>query len=645
MNKEKIYNVPKDISEHSNISESEFQVLYKQSVENPDEFWSSQAESYLDWDKKWEEVKNTNIEKGEIAWFSGGKLNASVNCIDRHLPKDKNKIAFIWEGDDPEESKNITYQDLHDEVCKFSNVLKARGVKKGDRVCIYMPMIPEATYAMLACARIGAIHSVVFGGFSPESLKDRILDSDCQTVITADEGLRGGKTIPLKQNVDEALEGCPNVHTVLVITRTEAEIPWNEDCDVRYEEISKNVSNECTPELMDAEDPLFILYTSGSTGKPKGVLHTTGGYLLQAAMSHKLVFDYKENEVYWCTADVGWVTGHSYIIYGPLANGATSVIFEGIPTHPSPSRFWEVIDKHKVNIFYTAPTALRALMAQGDDFVESSSRESLRILGTVGEPINPEAWEWYFKVVGNSSCPIVDTWWQTETGAMMITPVAGFTAMKPGSATKPFLGIEPALLDENGEEIVGEGSGNLVIKSSWPSQIRTVYGDHQRCVDTYYSMYPGYYTTGDGARRDADGYYWITGRVDDVLNVSGHRLGTAEVESALVLHQQVAEAAVVGYEHEIKGQGIYCYVTLMSDVAPNEELKSDLIQLVAKEIGPIAKPDIIQWAPGLPKTRSGKIMRRILRKIATNEIDNLGDTTTLADPSVVKELILNRENK
>ena len=645
MNKEKIYNVPKDISEHSNVSESEFQELYKQSLENPDEFWSSQAESYLDWDKKWEEVKNTNIEKGEIAWFSGGKLNASVNCIDRHLPKDKNKIAFIWEGDDPEESKNITYQDLHDEVCKFSNVLKARGVKKGDRVCIYMPMIPEATYAMLACARIGAIHSVVFGGFSPESLKDRILDSDCQTVITADEGLRGGKTIPLKQNVDEALEGCSNVHTVLVITRTEAEIPWNEDCDVRYEEISKNVSNECTPELMDAEDPLFILYTSGSTGKPKGVLHTTGGYLLQAAMSYKLVFDYKENEVYWCTADVGWVTGHSYIVYGPLANGATSVIFEGIPTHPSPSRFWEVIDKHKVNIFYTAPTALRALMAQGDDFVESSSRESLRILGTVGEPINPEAWEWYFKVVGNSSCPIVDTWWQTETGAMMITPVAGFTAMKPGSATKPFLGIEPALLDENGEEIVGEGSGNLVIKSSWPSQIRTVYGDHQRCVDTYYSMYPGYYTTGDGARRDADGYYWITGRVDDVLNVSGHRLGTAEVESALVLHQQVAEAAVVGYEHEIKGQGIYCYVTLMSDVAPNEELKSDLIQLVAKEIGPIAKPDIIQWAPGLPKTRSGKIMRRILRKIATNEIDNLGDTTTLADPSVVKELILNRENK
>jgi len=506
-------------------------------------------------------------------------------------------------------------------------------------------MIPEATYAMLACARIGAIHSVVFGGFSPESLKDRILDSDCQTVITADEGLRGGKRVPLKENVDEALMGCPNVHTVLVIARTGAEVPWNDDCDVKYEEISKDISNNCEPEIMDSEDPLFILYTSGSTGKPKGVLHTTGGYLLQAAISHRLVFDYKDGEIYWCTADVGWVTGHSYIVYGPLANGATSLIFEGIPTHPSPSRFWEVIDKHKVNIFYTAPTALRALMAQGDQYVETSSRSSLRILGTVGEPINPEAWEWYFKVVGASSCPIVDTWWQTETGGMMITPIAGFTAMKPGSATKPFLGIEPALLDELGEEIIGEGSGNLVIKSSWPSQIRTVYGDHQRCIDTYYSMYPGYYTTGDGARRDSDGYYWITGRVDDVLNVSGHRLGTAEVESALVLHQEVAEAAVVGYEHEIKGQGIYCYVTLMSGTTPNEELKSDLINLVAKEIGPIAKPDIIQWAPGLPKTRSGKIMRRILRKIASNEIKDLGDTTTLADPSVVEELITNRENK
>ena len=645
MTEERVYKSPKEILENSNISESEFEALYEESLKNPDEFWSKQADFYLDWDEKWTKVKETNIKKGEIAWFKDGKLNASVNCIDRHLPENGEKIAFIWEGDDPEESKNITYQELHDEVCKFSNVLKARGVNKGERVCIYMPMIPEATYAMLACARIGAIHSVVFGGFSPESLKDRILDSDCQTVITADEGLRGGKKVPLKENVDIALEGCPKVHTVLVITRTGSKIAWNEDCDVRYEEISQDISNYCEPELMDSEDPLFILYTSGSTGKPKGVLHTTGGYLLQAAMSHKLVFDYKVGDIYWCTADVGWVTGHSYIVYGPLANGATSLIFEGIPTYPSPSRFWEVIDKHQVNIFYTAPTALRALMAQGNEFVNSSSRKSLRILGTVGEPINPEAWEWYFNVVGESSCPIVDTWWQTETGAMMITPISGFTPMKPGSATKPFLGIEPALLDENGDEIIGEGSGNLVIKSSWPSQIRTVYGDHQRCIDTYYSMYPGYYTTGDGARRDSDGYYWITGRVDDVLNVSGHRLGTAEVESALVLHQEVAEAAVVGYEHEIKGQGIYCYVTLMNGTSPTEELKSSLIQLVAREIGPIAKPDIIQWAPGLPKTRSGKIMRRILRKIATNEIDNLGDTTTLADPSVVKELINNRENK
>ena len=637
MTKDKIYNPSKSIIDNSNINESEFQAMYEKSIESPDDFWASQAQSYLDWDTKWTEVKKTNINNGEVSWFSGGKLNASVNCIDRHLPANKNKIAFIWEGDNPAESKNITYQELHDEVCKFSNVLKLRGVKKGDRVCIYMPMIPEATYAMLACARIGAIHSVVFGGFSPESLKDRILDSDCQTVITADEGLRGGKVVPLKQNVDEALKGCPNVHTVLVVTRTNAEISWNQDCDVRYEEISKNVSDECDPEVMDAEDPLFILYTSGSTGKPKGVLHTTAGYLLQTAISHKLVFDYKEDEIYWCTADVGWVTGHSYIVYGPLANCATSVIFEGIPTYPSPSRFWEVIDKHKVNIFYTAPTALRALMAQGDDFVESSSRKSLRVLGTVGEPINPEAWEWYFKVVGDSSCPIVDTWWQTETGAMMITPIAGFTPMKPGSATKPFLGIEPALLDENGKEIIGEGSGNLVIKSSWPSQIRTVYGDHQRCIDTYYSLYPGYYTTGDGARRDADGYYWITGRVDDVLNVSGHRLGTAEVESALVLHQQVAEAAVVGYEHEIKGQGIYCYVTLMSETSPSEDLKTDLIQLVSKEIGPIAKPDEIKFTDALPKTRSGKIMRRILRALASGD-EISGDTSTLEDRSVLDKL-------
>jgi len=645
MNEEKIYNPSEQIIKNSNISESEFEELYKDSLSNPDEFWGAQAETYLDWDKKWTQVSETNIEKGEFTWFKGGQLNASVNCIDRHLPENKNKVALIWEGDDPEESRKITYQELHDEVCKFSNVLKSRNIKKGDRVCIYMPMIPEATYAMLACARIGAIHSVVFGGFSPESLKDRILDSDCQTVITADEGLRGGKKVPLKANVDEALISCPNVHTVLVITRTGAKVSWNDICDCRYEELSKNVPDFCDPEIMDSEDPLFILYTSGSTGKPKGVLHTTGGYLLQAAMSHRLVFDYKDEEIYWCTADVGWVTGHSYIVYGPLANGATSLIFEGIPTYPSPSRFWEVIDKHQVNIFYTAPTALRALMAQGDEYVKTSSRNSLRILGTVGEPINPEAWEWYFRTVGNSSCPIVDTWWQTETGGMMITPIASFTSMKPGSASKPFLGIEPALLDENGKEIIGEGSGNLVIKSCWPSQIRTVYGDHQRCIDTYYSLYPGYFTTGDGARRDSDGYYWITGRVDDVLNVSGHRLGTAEVESALVLHKLVAEAAVVGYEHNIKGQGIYCYVTLMSDILPDEDLKNELIQLVSKEIGPIAKPDIIQWAPSLPKTRSGKIMRRILRKIASNETEDLGDTSTLADPSVVEELIQNRENK
>ena len=645
MNEEKIYNPSEQIIKNSNISESEFEELYKDSLSNPDEFWGAQAETYLDWDKKWTQVSETNIEKGEFTWFKGGQLNASVNCIDRHLPENKNKVALIWEGDDPEESRKITYQELHDEVCKFSNVLKSRNIKKGDRVCIYMPMIPEATYAMLACARIGAIHSVVFGGFSPESLKDRILDSDCQTVITADEGLRGGKKVPLKANVDEALISCPNVHTVLVITRTGAKVSWNDICDCRYEELSKNVPDYCDPEIMDSEDPLFILYTSGSTGKPKGVLHTTGGYLLQAAMSHRLVFDYKDEEIYWCTADVGWVTGHSYIVYGPLANGATSLIFEGIPTYPSPSRFWEVIDKHQVNIFYTAPTALRALMAQGDEYVKTSSRNSLRILGTVGEPINPEAWEWYFRTVGNSSCPIVDTWWQTETGGMMITPIASFTSMKPGSASKPFLGIEPALLDENGKEIIGEGSGNLVIKSCWPSQIRTVYGDHQRCIDTYYSLYPGYFTTGDGAKRDSDGYYWITGRVDDVLNVSGHRLGTAEVESALVLHKLVAEAAVVGYEHIIKGQGIYCYVTLMSDILPDEDLKNELIQLVSKEIGPIAKPDIIQWAPSLPKTRSGKIMRRILRKIASNETEDLGDTSTLADPSVVEELIQNRENK
>ncbi len=645
MTKETIYKPSEEIINDAVISNDEFEELYKESIKNPDQFWDQQARNYLSWDKEWEIVKESDLAKGDISWFKGAKLNASVNCIDRHLENNGEKTAIIWEGDDPQDSLKITYKQLHESVCRFANALKKRGISKGDRVCIYMPMIPEAAYAMLACTRIGAIHSVVFGGFSPESLKDRILDSDCESVITADEGLRGSKKIPLKNNVDTALEDCPNVHSVFVVKRTNADVDWNDKRDVDYQEIIDSVPSECKAEPMDSEDPLFILYTSGSTGKPKGVLHTTGGYLLQASISHKLVFDYKDDEIYWCTADVGWVTGHSYIVYGPLANAATTLMFEGIPTYPNASRFWEVIDKHKVNIFYTAPTALRALMAQGDDYVKSSSRDSLRVLGTVGEPINPEAWEWYYKVVGDSKCPIVDTWWQTETGAMMITPLAGSTPLKPGSATKPFLGIEPALLDENGKEIEGEGSGNLVIKSSWPSQIRSVYGDHQRCVETYYSMYPGYYTTGDGARRDKDGYYWITGRVDDVLNVSGHRLGTAEVESALVLHETVAEAAVVGYEHEIKGQGIYCYVTLMLGKEPSEDLKNDLIQLVAKEIGAIAKPDIIQWAPGLPKTRSGKIMRRILRKIASNEVNDLGDTTTLADPSVVEELIHNRENK
>lgn len=645
MTKEVIYEITEDLKKNALISEDEFDEMYKESILNPNEFWHKQASDHLEWISEWTQVSEYDFSKGKVSWFKDGKINATINCIDRHLEKRADQTAIIWEGDDPKDSTHISYQELYESVCRFANALKERGVSKGDRVCIYMPMIPEAAYAMLACARIGAIHSVVFGGFSPESLKDRILDSDCQTVITADEGLRGSKIIPLKENVDEALIQCPKVHTVIVVRRTAAQVNWVENRDVDYQTITTSMDSDCEPETMDAEDPLFILYTSGSTGKPKGVLHTTGGYLLQAAISHKLVFDYKDKEIFWCTADVGWVTGHTYIVYGPLANGATTLMFEGIPTHPNPSRFWDVIDKHKVNIFYTAPTALRALMAQGDEAVKSSSRKSLRILGTVGEPINPEAWEWYYRVVGNNKCPIVDTWWQTETGAMMISPLAGSTALKPGSATKPFLGVLPALLDENGKEIEGVGSGNLVIKSSWPSQIRSVYGDHQRCIDTYYSMYPGYYTTGDGARRDKDGYYWITGRVDDVLNVSGHRLGTAEVESALVVHPLVAEAAVVGYEHNIKGQGIYCYVTLMTGEAPNEELKSDLVQLVSKEIGAIAKPDIIQWAPGLPKTRSGKIMRRILRKIAANEIDNLGDTSTLADPGVVDELITNRVNK
>ena len=644
MAQEKIYDIPSTIKKSSSITPQGYEDLYKKSIEDPNTFWEEQAKKYLQWDSKWTDISEEDFSMGKISWFKEAKLNTSVNCIDRHLNTKKNDIAIIWESDDPDKSKEITYEELHKSVCRFANALKKRKIKKGDRVCIYMPMIPEAAYAMLACSRIGAIHSVVFGGFSPESLKDRILDSDCRVVITADEGVRGSKIIPLKENVDQALENCPNVHSVFVVKRTGSKINWYADRDVVYEEIIQEVSELCEPEPMDSEDPLFILYTSGSTGKPKGVLHTTAGYLLQSAMTHKLIFDYKEGDIYWCTADVGWITGHSYIVYGPLLNGATTLMFEGIPTYPKPSRFWEIIDKHKVNIFYTAPTAIRALMSLGNKPLESTSRESLRVLGTVGEPINPEAWEWYYNVVGNGKCPIVDTWWQTETGSIMIAPLAGCTPQKPGSATKPFFGISPAILDSQGKEIEGEGEGSLVIKSSWPSQIRTVFGDHERCIKTYYSNFPGYYTTGDGAKRDKDGYYWITGRVDDVLNVSGHRLGTAEIESALVLHPVVAEAAVVGYEHAIKGQGIYCYVTIMKDKRANEALKKDLVDLVAKEIGAIAKPDIIQWSPSLPKTRSGKIMRRILRKIATNEIDYLGDTTTLAEPEVVKDLIKNRIN-
>jgi acetyl-CoA synthetase len=614
-------------------------------VESPDSFWEKQAAELLDWSVKWEQVYSADFSKGHSTWFLGGKLNVTVNCIDRHLDNRGDQTAIIWEGDDPSEHKKISYKELHEHVSKMGNVLRHRNVKKGDRVCIYMPMIPEAAYAMLACARIGAVHSVVFGGFSPEALKDRILDSDCQVIITADEGYRGGKTVPLKENTDKALESCPRVHTCLVIQRTSGDIDWLEGRDVWYHDASNNVTSECHPEIMDSEDPLFILYTSGSTGKPKGVMHTTAGYLLMSAMSHKYTFDYKEGDIYWCTADVGWITGHSYIVYGPLCNGGTTLMFEGVPTYPDASRFWQVIDKHKVNQFYTAPTAIRALMGAGDSYVEKTSRESLKLLGTVGEPINPEAWEWYHRVVGDSRCPIVDTWWQTETGAHMLTPLPGVTELKPGSATHPFFGVQPILLDSEGSEIKGEGEGLLMIKASWPSQIRSVYGDHQRCIDTYFSPYPGYYFTGDGAKRDADGYYWITGRVDDVLNVSGHRMGTAEVESALVLHNKISEAAVVGCPHEIKGQGIYCFVTPMAGIDPDEQLRLELIALCVQEIGPIAKPDFIQWAPGLPKTRSGKIMRRILRKVAANELDNLGDTSTLADPSVVDQLIINRYNK
>ena len=645
MSQEKIYPVAELGLTNSHLNRESYERLYKKSIEFPEEFWSEQAKELLSWHEPWGEVRRGDFKDASNQWFSNAKLNVSYNCIDRHLEAHGDQIAIIWEGDEPEDDAKITYKELHTNVCKFANALKSRGVKKGDRVCIYMPMVPEAAYAMLACARIGAIHSVVFGGFSPDSIKDRILDSDCQTVITADEGIRGGRIIPLKENVDIALKSCPAVHSVFVIRRTNAKVGWIDSRDVCYQKAIESVSEVCEPESMDAEDPLFILYTSGSTGKPKGVLHTTAGYLLGAAITHKYVFDYHPGDIYWCTADVGWVTGHSYIVYGPLANAATTLMFEGVPTYPDASRFWQVVDKHQVNIFYTAPTAIRALMAVGDEPVKATSRSSLRILGSVGEPINPEAWEWYFRVIGDGRCPIVDTWWQTETGSIMITPLPGVTDLKPGSATLPFFGVNPALLDSNGDEITGAATGNLVIKESWPSQIRTVFGDHKRCIDTYFSTYPGYYFTGDSARRDEDGFYWVTGRVDDVINVSGHRLGTAEIESSLVLHSDVAEAAVVGYPHDIKGQGIYAYVTLMSGVEANETLRKELIAFVGKDIGAFAKPEIIQFAPGLPKTRSGKIMRRILRKVAANELENLGDTTTLADPTVVEQLIENRVNK
>jgi acetyl-CoA synthetase len=641
----KTYSVSQAKKKNSIISEEDFNTEYQESINNPESFWQKKAEETLDWFSNWDEVAASDMKAGEIAWFKTGKLNACFNCVDRHLENHANKTAIIWEGDDPNDNKEISFQELHKNVCQFANLLKSRNIKKGDRVCIYMPMIPEAAYAMLACARIGAIHSVVFGGFSIESLKDRILDSDCTAVITANEGIRGGKLVPLKNNVDEALKDCPNVHSVIVVNRTESALIKKNEVDVDYYQNIENFDADCPCEEMNAEDPLFILYTSGSTGKPKGVLHTTGGYLLGAALSHRYIFNLKEDSTYWCTADVGWVTGHTYIVYGPLANASTTLMFEGIPTFPDVSRFWNVIDKHQVNIFYTAPTAIRALMAHGNEPLQSSSRDSLEVLGTVGEPINPEAWEWYYHEVGKGKCPIVDTWWQTETGSIMISGLAGFSDQKPGCAGKPFLGINPALVDEEGNEIEGPGKGNLVVKSSWPSQIRTVYGDHQRCVETYYSTYKGFYFTGDGAERDADGFYRITGRVDDVLNVSGHRLGTAEIESALVLHEAVAEAAVVGFEHEIKGQGIYCYVNLMKEAQASDAIHQELIGLIVKEIGPIAKPDSIQFCYDLPKTRSGKIMRRILRKIAENELDNLGDTTTLADPSIVDILIKERLNK
>ena len=642
----KIYAVSAEWSKRAWVDDAQYKTMYEQSISNPDAFWGEHGKR-IDWIKPFTKVQNVSYAPGKVSinWFEDGQTNVALNCVDRHLAKRANQTAIIWEGDDPNESRHITYQELHSEVCKFANVLKAHGVKKGDRVTIYLPMIPEAAYAMLACARVGAIHSIVFGGFSPDSLASRIEDADSAVIITADEGLRGGRKVPLKINADQAADKAPCLKTMIVVKRTGGDVTMHAGRDVWYHEEMAKVSADCPVEPMNAEDPLFLLYTSGSTGKPKGVVHTTGGYLVYASMTHQYVFDYHEGDVYWCTADVGWVTGHSYIVYGPLANGATTLMFEGIPTYPSISRFWDVVDKHQVSIFYTAPTAIRSLMGAGEEPVKKTSRSSLRLLGSVGEPINPEAWEWYYKVVGDSRCPIVDTWWQTETGGILITPLPGATALKPGSATRPFFGVQPEIVDAEGHVLEGASEGNLVISHSWPGQMRTVYGDHARFMETYFATYPNKYFTGDGCRRDEDGYYWITGRVDDVINVSGHRMGTAEVESALVAHPKVSEAAVVGYPHDIKGQGIYAYVTLMTGEEPSDALRKELVNWVRKEIGPIASPDLIQFAPGLPKTRSGKIMRRILRKIAEDEFGSLGDTSTLSDPGVVTDLIEHRQNK
>jgi acetyl-CoA synthetase len=643
---DKVYDVPAEWRKRAYLDEAKYKEWYARSVKDPDGFWAEQAKR-IDWIKPFSKIKNTSYDPNNVSikWFEDGTLNVCYNCVDRHLAKRGDQTAILWEGDDPKEDKKLTYKQLHADVCRFANVLKARGVKKGDRVTIYMPMIPEAAISMLACARIGAIHSVVFGGFSPDSLAGRIEDCKSSVIVTADEGIRGGRKIPLKANTDAACEKAGGVASIIVVRRTNAPVNMKSGRDIYYDEIAKTVPADCPCEEMNAEDPLFILYTSGSTGKPKGVLHTSGGYLVFTSITHQYVFDYHDGEIYWCTADVGWVTGHSYIVYGPLSNGAISMMFEGVPNYPTNSRFWEVCDKHKVNIIYTAPTAIRALMQGGDEPVKKTSRKSLRLLGTVGEPINPEAWEWYYRVVGEGRCPIVDTWWQTETGGILITPLPGAIRLKPGSATQPFFGVQPVIVDAEGKVQQGATSGNLCIADSWPGQMRTVYGDHQRFVDTYFKTYPGKYFTGDGCRRDEDGYYWITGRVDDVINVAGHRLGTAEVESALVAHPKCSEAAVVGYPHDIKGQGIYAYVTLMAGVQPSEELRKELVQWVRKEIGPIASPDLIQFAPSLPKTRSGKIMRRILRKIAEDEFSNLGDTSTLADPAVVDDLVNNRQNK